>query len=395
MQILTPKKPYYPLLPWVGEKLSTNPDLLEIILLSEYEWRLDDLYHLLKPYQDYIFSANQRVVILHHESDYYPSLCSAGNKIYNFLQIIADLNISTDHIVILSNTIGLGREVAQLCASLNIAPPQVIDFTLWYVFPEQLPQQYAVNEKQEFLYTCLNGMNRSHRSTTMALLYKHGLENLGMISYYNGATSQKIQSTMIESQFIKKVGSPMSTLSLPGKVLRITAPFSRFNDDLSLCPRSKSLHVEFVAQLSNSIKHPAITGEPNSDETIFEAGFLRKSLVYLITESVGNYPYPFFTEKTWKAMVSKMPFVLVGAQHSLKTLKDWGFRTFSDFWDEGYDDLPNIYDRAECIVKNLVSLKNEDYVRMYQKILPTVEHNFNHLPVFREQELNKIKKFYD
>ena len=56
--------------------------------------------------------------------------------------------------------------------------------------------------------------------------------------------------------------------------------------------------------------------------------FVNKSLIYLITESVAEYPYPYLTEKTWKAMFYQTPFMIVGPKHSLHLLQSFGFQTF-------------------------------------------------------------------
>ena len=45
-----------------------------------------------------------------------------------------------------------------------------------------------------------------------------------------------------------------------------------------------------------------------------------------------------------------LPFIYVGARHSLQMLKELGFRTFDKFIDESYDDVKDNYDRLESIV---------------------------------------------
>ena len=40
------------------------------------------------------------------------------------------------------------------------------------------------------------------------------------------------------------------------------------------------------------------------------------------------------TEKTYKAMMLKLPFIIVGSQHSLKMLQYQGYKTFDNLWDE-------------------------------------------------------------
>lgn len=49
----------------------------------------------------------------------------------------------------------------------------------------------------------------------------------------------------------------------------------------------------------------------------------------------------FLSEKTWKPIVSKQIFVFIGPKGILKKLKELGFKTFENFIDESYDELPD------------------------------------------------------
>lgn len=136
----------------------------------------------------------------------------------------------------------------------------------------------------------------------------------------------------------------------------------------------------------------------SSDETLLKFSidnclFLKESFVYIITETVAEYPYPYFTEKTWKAILTKVPFMIVGSKHSIKKLKEFGFLTFNNFWDESYDNLDNAANRCDAIVENLVTLssfENKKLEEMYQEMMPILEHNFSILQQLEEKELSRI-----
>lgn len=55
------------------------------------------------------------------------------------------------------------------------------------------------------------------------------------------------------------------------------------------------------------------------------------------TYCYGNTFFP--TEKTVRPIAAGKPFVLFGPVDFLKRLRDYGFRTFGEFWDESYDQL--------------------------------------------------------
>jgi hypothetical protein len=111
----------------------------------------------------------------------------------------------------------------------------------------------------------------------------------------------------------------------------------------------------------------------------------------------GNY----ISEKTLKPIAHLHPFVMLGRPHILKKLKKLGFKTFSDFWDESYDDIENNSDRIIAvyeIIKKLILVSNEEWDIMISKMAYILEHNRTHLMKFNDKlvpdiyvkNLNKI-----
>jgi hypothetical protein len=105
------------------------------------------------------------------------------------------------------------------------------------------------------------------------------------------------------------------------------------------------------------------------------------SLVYVPTETVyfGNRQH--LTEKTFKAIALEMPFVLVASAGSLAYLREYGFRTFADVFDESYDSETDDILRIEKVVKLLKQLNDlttDERQTIHQRCLPIVEHNYRH-----------------
>lgn len=76
-----------------------------------------------------------------------------------------------------------------------------------------------------------------------------------------------------------------------------------------------------------------------------------------------------------------MPFIILGPQHSLKYLRDYGFKTFHDFWSEDYDQEPDPYRRIEIIADTLYELdrmSRDAKQNLYQSMQPIIAHNFEH-----------------
>jgi len=105
------------------------------------------------------------------------------------------------------------------------------------------------------------------------------------------------------------------------------------------------------------------------------------SLVYVPTETVYFGRRTHITEKTFKAIALEMPFVLVAPAGSLEYLREYGFQTFADIFDESYDEETDDFKRIERVthlLKDLDSLSVRERQQIHRACLTRVEHNYNH-----------------
>ena len=105
------------------------------------------------------------------------------------------------------------------------------------------------------------------------------------------------------------------------------------------------------------------------------------SLIYVPTETVYFGRRTHITEKTFKAIALEMPFVLVAPAGNLEYLREYGFQTFSDIFDESYDTETDDVQRAERVTQLLQDLNNLSICerqQIHRACLPIVEHNYNH-----------------
>ena len=97
---------------------------------------------------------------------------------------------------------------------------------------------------------------------------------------------------------------------------------------------------------------------------------------WLVTETVAgddHHGHVFLTEKTFKPILLKMGFVIAGRMGVLKKLRDLGFKTFSDYWDESYDTMDWWPDRRDALVKTIEDIiLNDVHVP-----LDILEYNYN------------------
>ena len=86
-----------------------------------------------------------------------------------------------------------------------------------------------------------------------------------------------------------------------------------------------------------------------------------------------------------------MPFILVGTQYSLKVLKQQGYKTFNNLWDESYDNIYNFDDRINAVVELVKELRTKNLKKLVLDNLDILEHNYNNF-ISRKSKLKDLKK---
>ena len=102
---------------------------------------------------------------------------------------------------------------------------------------------------------------------------------------------------------------------------------------------------------------------------------------HVVTETVFYYDKLHLTEKIFKPIVSKQPFMLLAAPGNLAYLKSYGFKTFDSVIDENYDNIVDNDLRTEAVVDqlhwycNLAPGEKADIIRQLE---PIIDYNFHH-----------------
>jgi len=117
---------------------------------------------------------------------------------------------------------------------------------------------------------------------------------------------------------------------------------------------------------------------------------MEKYFCGIITETRFAQPFPNISEKVLNAVKYKTPFVLVAPPNSLEYMRELGFKTFSDYWDESYDKIENHQDRLFAIKDVLEDINSQSLKKLnaiYLKMHPILEHNANVLQALRNDGL--------
>jgi hypothetical protein len=99
----------------------------------------------------------------------------------------------------------------------------------------------------------------------------------------------------------------------------------------------------------------------------------------IVAETYTSGDCFFVTEKTVRPMLLKKPMIVMGSQDSLGYLRQLGFKTFNDFWDEHYDGFAeqNRYQKILDLVDQIAQYPQCVLKDMYQKMQPILNHNYD------------------
>ncbi len=117
--------------------------------------------------------------------------------------------------------------------------------------------------------------------------------------------------------------------------------------------------------------------------TSFDADrhFFENTFCHIATETLFYGTCLHLTEKSFRPIINRRPFILAGPPNSLEYLRNYGFKTFSDFWDESYDqetDGNKRLDKIRDLIQHINSMSFTEMEATLAKMDDILEYNFNH-----------------
>lgn len=102
----------------------------------------------------------------------------------------------------------------------------------------------------------------------------------------------------------------------------------------------------------------------------------------------------FATEKTWRPIIARRPFVTMGGLNHLANLRKLGFRTFNNFWDEGYDEygMQHRVREIDKLLDHISTWPAEKLITALKDMQETLDHNYN---VFMTLSHDKIQRVFN
>jgi hypothetical protein len=290
---------------------------------------------------------------------------------YEFFQTSALIN----NILQNNNTLILASDCDAVLLMLNTTPDnvfQLIDgellidkkntFTMcneWMSLLDTIEAGKVINvHNRDQSFFTLIGRHDDHRDALVNALYQQNLMQQGLVIYHDHRNLDNVVTKLLANQH----------------------PEDKFVKDFNNCKLERVWH----------------DGHPNKN-------YYETYNLEIVTETTVNAH--FLTEKTMKPLVSKMPFLTVSSPGYLKYLRNLGYKTFGDIFDESYDNITDTTHRARAIVdtlntlistKQIYNLTNTCSDILKHNVLHAREIELKHFDNKRniiEQILNNITKY--
>lgn len=190
---------------------------------------------------------------------------------------------------------------------------------------------------------------RSYRLTLLSYLREQKLENYGYIS------SPKLDKDLIKQELFDKY-SLLSTAS------------------------KKHIFNNLLPTANNVILDKQINYN-SASASIIDIKFSLGAMWHIVTETVYYEDKLHLTEKIFKPIVMKRPFILLGAVGNLEYLRSYGFKTFDRWIDESYDFEPDPDIRLIKVIdeiKKLCLLPKHEIVKTFNEMRSVLEFNYFH-----------------
>ena len=249
--------------------------------------------------------------------------------------------------------INIKQNIKKLPFSLDIPDSNVIGYNIFeYVARHdsrtinfKLPTKDSKIRNKKFLYK--NGVARSHRTYLAGALQHKNLLDKCFFSWLN---HQKLDYDCHQGSYL-------------------TGIFKMYN--------SSNFQRDYFEGFKEIRKIEPVILDISQEE-----GFHRENQIYineelykdsycsLVTESVFDdfsEGTLFFSEKIYQPIYNFHPFIVVGAPGILKTLREDGYMTFPELFDESYDTITDASKRMEAIITEIerfCSVPDEEHMRI-------------------------------
>lgn len=329
------------------------------------------------------------------------------DKIYK--HIIIEQNIPAEQILLISHSFDLVDHIESVSKQYNLPKIKYECYSFWervhkkifletmknfgvYTHDQLYNFKSGLYHKTSKKFICLNNAWREHRLALLCLLKAKGLIKQGHVSFSLPIPKQHYYTaTNKNSRFDKKIN-----ISVSDEVIRNNYNywFDNVNSVFNITEllNGKELIDDLPLILDNGVFNQLLVwGGHNhllkyyrdsyfsvTTETSFFKDIPNNALTYYLYEE--NHTPIFITEKLFKSISYKHPFIHCSIEKSLDAIRKLGYKTYEGIIDESYDVESNPSQRLKMIVKEIDRLSNltEDELQKFKDQCKQIaEYNFD------------------
>ena len=242
-------------------------------------------------------------------------------------------------------------------------------YPLWHKMTAEMHLDFSYqNEKNKntlrpYMFSCLNGAPRDHRVITEQFMSEHKLKEKSRYTFYWKDETLPFSEHTLNWRKWPKLEEFNKHRAIDSHKIQEPEFYKVFDDTyFDFITETLTTNERFGVELEKYVSNP-----PTPEYKQFFESF--KTI--------------FITEKLWRSIYYKRPFILMGNHRTLEYLKGLGFKTFDCMWNEDYDMIFNPNEREQaclnllkevCDKYSIESIHNKVYSEEVQHIL---EHNYN------------------
>jgi hypothetical protein len=209
------------------------------------------------------------------------------------------------------------------------------------------PQAIEHNIKKDKIFLTFNRRHKIHRIMLVGRMIEENLIDKSFASFYPQCEGSNFHGILLASDYLT---------------------------DERKQKYSKWLNKDFI--LDQSLD--SINANMHLGESAMLLQLHKRSLISVICETRFDEDEISVTEKTYKAIAYKHPFIIIGPMCFLRYVKELGYKTFHPYIDESYDNIEDPVARFEAIISEMKRLSNLSLneLRTFQKeISSIIEYN--------------------
>ena len=230
---------------------------------------------------------------------------------------------------------------------------------------------------REKYFLCYNRVIRDYRLALIAMIYKMGLQDKGIISL--GAKEVDTAFGGVWPDYISSFIEDKKQNEMVSNALKKIKPLYPIDAD-------SDIDANWI------YKDGERWGGAVGQWTNFSHQYKR---IYfnIVTESCYNEDCIYMSEKIFKPISNLVPFIIVSTPFFLKKLREIGYKTFHPWINESYDEEVDNDKRFFMIldeIKRLCSMSKEEIHKWYYEMEDIFLYNQEHFASYKKQDGKNI-----